>query len=169
MSEADRNIRSARMRLLATTHPKFLVNQENMKGDTNPSKRLEVRQKISAALSGISRPHLSGGNGAGLTEPQRILLEALSEDWVPEFCVWGKGFEPSWPVMLVDLAFVEKKLVIEVDGPSHNTIKARERDARKDSLLLDNGWRVLRVKNQEILSDLRRVITKVQEFCQSQS
>jgi very-short-patch-repair endonuclease len=69
--------------------------------------------------------------------------------------------------MLVDLALPGQKIAVEVDGLSHNTYAVRERDSRKDSLLAEAGWSVLRITNSEILSDLGGAVSKVHEFCAS--
>ena len=52
----------------------------------------------------------------------------------------------------LDLANPEKRICIEVDGPSHGTFLARERDARKTSLLEESGWSVYRVSNERALA-----------------
>jgi hypothetical protein len=138
-----------------------------MRGEGNPMKSQEVREKVSAALRGVPREHLNGGNGTGLTKPQRLLMEALPQEWTPEYVVWGRGAVKVWPLMIVDLAIQERKWAIEVDGASHNSIKVRERDSRKDQLLADAGWSVFRVTNKKILEDLDQALLDIQKFFES--
>ena len=159
--------RSDTMRGLATSHPGFLRRYEKMTGESNPMKSEETRKKVSVALSGRPSPHLNGGNGTGMTVPQAMLLEALGTPWVPEFLVWGRGQHDEWPLMLVDLAVPDLKIAIEVDGQSHNTLKVRERDKKKERLLNEAGWRIIRVKNSEVLADLNRCVSRVREFLES--
>lgn len=66
--------------------------------------------------------------------------------------------------MIVDLAYVEKKWAVEVDGLSHNTIKVRERDRKKDGLLKEAGWLVYRVTNKEVNSDPKQCVLNIQAF-----
>lgn len=153
-----------RMRELATSHPGFLKNYERMHGATNPMKSPEVRARVSKALAGVSRKHLNGGNGTGLTAPQALLLDELGTDWYPEYCLWARGYVHDWPLMLLDLALPSLKVAVEVDGVSHNTHKARIRDAKKERLLSEHGWRVLRVTNDSVRSDVCAVANKVREF-----
>ena len=61
----------------------------------------------------------------------------LCNNWFPDF-VW-KG----------------KRVILEVDGPIHNTPHQKQMDALKDRMLTDNGWKVFRLtvpfKKQRIL------------------
>jgi very-short-patch-repair endonuclease len=58
---------------------------------------------------------------------------------------------------IVDFACRAAKLVIEVDGSAHDSRDAQERDAQRDQWLRDNGFRVLRFTNAEVLADPERV------------
>lgn len=58
---------------------------------------------------------------------------------------------------IVDFACRAAKLVVEVDGSAHDSRDAQERDAQRDCWLRDNGFRVLRFTNAEVMSDPERV------------
>jgi len=62
---------------------------------------------------------------------------------------------------IVDFYCPEEKLVIEVDGPVHETQK--EYDQLRDEELLALGYQVVRFKNEEILDDLDMVLKKILE------
>jgi len=165
LTNKQREARQRNMLRLTKEDPAFTKRWERMKGAGNPIHQPGVREKISAALMGRWNPHLNGGNGTGLTLPQRALWAELPEEWVAEFVVWAKGkttFE--WPIMIVDLAYVEKKWAVEVDGASHNTLKVRERDQKKDKLLREAGWRVYRVTNEEVNADPKHCASNIREF-----
>ncbi len=51
---------------------------------------------------------------------------------------------------VVDFACVEARLVVEVDGPSHETPEGQSRDAGRDAWLRREGWRVVRVSNEQV-------------------
>ena len=53
----------------------------------------------------------------------------------------------------------EKKLVIELDGPIHESNK--EYDEYRDSELINLGINVLRIKNEE-LTDIKRILHKIE-------
>jgi len=121
--------------------------------------REETKQKISKVQ--IQRGNFSArdcGNGRPLPRPHQLLYDALVPiGWVYEYPISLGKRQPGWPTHYkADLAFVESKLVIEVDGASHRMIIARKRDAKKDGKLTDLGWTVVRVPNERaiILSTL---------------
>jgi very-short-patch-repair endonuclease len=61
---------------------------------------------------------------------------------------------------IVDFYCVEKALVIEVDGDIH--LKQQQKDFEREKALISLGCSVLRFSNQEILSDLPRVLQIIQ-------
>ncbi len=84
--------------------------------------------------------------------PQKLLLDYLGEDWKSEYIVitpWIIGFPTCFKI---DLACPARKIAIECDGSSHNGLKAKERDKRKDDFLRSVGWTVLRLWNKDILN-----------------
>lgn len=123
----------------------------------NCMKRPEIRQKVSDALSGKDFPAIRGGNGTGLTVPQKILLSELGNGWFAEHVVFSKGFLKDWPLMIVDLAFPARKIAVEINGLSHNTLSIKKRDQRKKEILQSLGWLVRSFTNEEILGDCKKI------------
>lgn len=96
---------------------------------------------------------IKGGNGRGLTTPQRVLLDALGEGWEAEFSVSTGGRGHGYPTCYkIDIANPESMVAIELDGNSH--VNAEEIDNRKDAFLESRGWKVIRLKNREVARDL---------------
>ena len=60
---------------------------------------------------------------------------------------------------IVDLASTAARLVVEVDGDSHEG-RARP-DARTDRVLHELGWRVLRIEDQLVFEDLDSVVALI--------
>lgn len=46
----------------------------------------------------------------------------------------------------IDFAFLEKKIALEIDGRRHDDQEIIDKDKRKDSYLVKNGWIVYRIK-----------------------
>lgn len=63
----------------------------------------------------------------------------------------------------VDIAFPKQKLVIEIDGPYHDSEEQKERDFRRDIFLNKEGWKVLRYKASTVHDHAERVAWKIQE------
>jgi superfamily II DNA or RNA helicase/very-short-patch-repair endonuclease len=65
----------------------------------------------------------------------------------------------GWGQMEVDLLCAEHRIAIEIDGPQHlSDPVAYRRDRRKDQLLQENGYLVLRYLAEDVGSDLSRVL-----------
>ena len=105
-----------------------------------------------------------GGNGK-LTTPQIIL--ACSLGWVTEFVICtghhsydGSGFPTNYKV---DIANPVLKLAVEVDGLGHNSKKGKQLDKKKEGKLTSLGWKVLRVTNEEVMTNLSTVLLKIKK------
>ncbi len=71
----------------------------------------------------------------------KILREYYgTRGWVPQVLLHG------W---IVDVLFTKERVVIEVDGSVHDKPEVRERDRIKQESLERNGYRVVRVTNNE--------------------
>ena len=133
----------------------------------NPVKDPLVRKKISKTLKEMKhKPKKQGGNGRGLTVPQETLLNVLKKHHVhciPEYVVLtkmkrGTGYPTCYKI---DLAIADKMIGIEIDGSSHTSLIRQEQDCKKQIFLEQLGWKVLRYKNEEILTRLDSVVTEI--------
>lgn len=126
----------------------------------NPMHSPEVRERMSGTLKRIGhRPPQRGGNGSGLTEPQRLLAEFLG--WETEVVIApGDGERPYH--YRVDIAHPTMKVAVEVDGGSHFSLVRQASDRRKDERLSALGWLVLRFSNQDVMertAECARMVT----------
>jgi very-short-patch-repair endonuclease len=65
---------------------------------------------------------------------------------------------------VVDFYCAEACLVIEVDGPVHQ--ETQEQDAERQAILESLGLRVIRFKNDEVLTDVGSVVKRISEELQ---
>ena len=132
-------------------------------GRLKPSTDPEVAGKISVTLRSMGhKPPVRGGNGQGMTLPQRLLLEALGIEWAAEYTVGLSPRPEGCPTHYkLDLAHPLSMTAVEIDGSSHNSLRARERDERKDRVLTERGWRVLRFSNEEVLASPSSVADRI--------
>ena len=73
--------------------------------------------------------------------------------------------EYSLNIYSLDFAWPNKKLCIEIDGQQHERFKDyKERDIRKDKYLLENGWKVLRIKWIDFYNNPKYWIKKANNF-----
>lgn len=62
---------------------------------------------------------------------------------------------------LLDLAIVDARVDIEVDGPHHAVPLQREKDAYRDAWLRRHGWRVIRIPADTVQADADGTAAKV--------
>lgn len=70
---------------------------------------------------------------------------------------------------VVDFYCHEAKLVIELDGWTHDSELTQTKDARKQSVLETNGYFVLRFRNEQVFEDLEGVLNEITKTCQSRT
>lgn len=127
--------------------------------ERNPMADPDARSKMSASLRARGhQPLVRGGNGRGLSEPQRLLAERLG--WLTELIVptgnptVGPSRVPGLPSHYkLDIADPELMIAVEVDGGSHCSLERKAQDRRKGEWLTGEGWTVLRFSNQEVMAD----------------
>ena len=69
----------------------------------------------------------------------------------------GWRFRRQFPVppYIADFACIEARLVVEIDGGQHSDNRA---DSRRDEILHQRGWRVLRFWNNEVFENRTGVL-----------
>lgn len=123
----------------------------------NPMMKRSIRELMSKTLKLIGhKPRTQGGNGRGPTVPQQMLFDSLGDGWEMEHVVKTKRKSPYPTCYKIDIANVDKMIGIEVDGPSHSSRKSRERDIKKTNLLTSLGWTIYRIKNEDILKNVKK-------------
>jgi len=118
----------------------------------------EVKEKLRASWTGDgSRKEnfkkIRGGNGS-VSATEALVRKILTRRFLWNFAIAtgsprGEGYPTCYKL---DFADPEKKLVVEVDGASHNSIERKDADAKKTAWLSERGWKVLRVSNAQVLS-----------------
>lgn len=102
-----------------------------------------------------------------LKEAARQLRRNLTE---PEKRIWfGVLRRLEYPVLrqkpldnfIVDFYCPKAKLVIEIDGKSHDTNDARLYDKERDEILQSYGLKVLHVRNEEVMNDFDGIKRKI--------
>lgn len=84
---------------------------------------------------------------------------SYAEQWLKGYidnCCNDLNYKEDYPIKnyLLDFAWPEKQICIEMDGEQHFIDQQRfESDRRKDKILKDLGWKVLRIRWKECLID----------------
>ncbi|MCZ4556865.1 very-short-patch-repair endonuclease [Rhodococcus sp. OK611] len=114
------------------------------------------RNRGRAGTSEADRLLRSAGEG-GHSEAERILHRLLRSagftGWAAH--VWDHGFE-------IDVAFVRRRVAIEVDGWAWHRDPARfNRDAERQNILVNAGWHVLRFTWHRLTLDQEGVLAEI--------
>ena len=62
---------------------------------------------------------------------------------------------------IVDFVSLKNFLVIEIDGEYHQTLEQQQKDQYRTDYLQSKGYRVIRFTNQQVLSDVEFVMSKI--------
>ncbi|OFY88984.1 MAG: tRNA (adenosine(37)-N6)-threonylcarbamoyltransferase complex dimerization subunit type 1 TsaB [Bacteroidetes bacterium RIFCSPLOWO2_12_FULL_31_6] len=138
------------------------------------------------AMAKNTPPNLPSTDGEGMpryytTDSQmwNLLLEKAKEHrkkpTEAEMVLWkflrtkqlGYKFRRQHPVdrFIPDFVCIEKKLIIEVDGKIHEFQK--EEDKIRTEILNENGFKVIRFKNEEVICNIDEVVSKIKAQLQS--
>ena len=77
----------------------------------------------------------------------------------------GIKFRTQQPIdnFIVDFVSFEKRMIIELDGGQH--AEDRHKDIQRDRFLSENGFKVLRFWNNEVLENIDGVLEVRRENC----
>lgn len=95
------------------------------------------------------------------TEAESVLWEAMRQKRLE-----GKKFLRQHIIgdYIVDFVCQENGLIIEVDGGYHAERQQQEDDALRTTILEDQGFRVIRFTNEEVIFDIDNVIEEIKRF-----
>lgn len=83
----------------------------------------------------------------------------------PHLCRLGRVVRFQYPIwslgLFPDFAFINEKVLVEVDGDEHLTKAGMEKDAARTAKLEAKGWRVWRCTNSDCLSDPAEVVKRL--------
>lgn len=134
--------------------------------ENNPMKNPENIEKMRQKKIGCT--FLSRGGNPKKTLPQIKLAEALNLIDNMEYVINTSSVKDKFKSLpncyKVDIAILEYKIAIEVDGDTHKLKKWKYIDKRKTLVLESLGWKVIRFTNEEILNDLAKVLNIINEI-----
>jgi len=141
---------SIRFSLIPNPSPKEKGEQKD--GDTAKPRWQTADASVYAALKKFARE-----NRQPQTEAEDVLWQAIRNRKLEA------KFRRQHPIAtyIADFVCLEHQLIIEVDGPIHET--QIEKDAQRTSILNELGFRVIRFTNDEILQNLNAVIQQINE------
>ena len=101
---------------------------------------------------------------ASICEKQATLAESVLNEHLRKL-PYKFVFQHQIGEACVDFCCRSHRLVIEVDGDSHEN--KTEQDADRDKCLRDQNYQVLRFRNDEVLEQTERVLDEIFRVCES--
>ncbi len=122
-----------------------------------------------SGAGGIIPRYMTGGNHSHLLlvkakEMRKSPTEAENILWLR---LKSKGLEAKFRQQhlidnfIVDFVCLSKKLVVEVDGKIHESQK--EYDAERTKILNQNGFKVIRFTNQQVIENIEKVLEEIEK------
>jgi len=156
--------------LTKETHIGIASSAEKKKGDKNPTKRKEVKEKISATLIKTYQEHpeiLINRKPSGINQYSttftyietvvKDILERLEIPYLHNFKI--NRYFP-------DFYLPEHNIIIECDGEHwHSKPEAKVKDQIKTEWYQNAGYKVLRFTGKEINNKTQEVIRKIKGAC----
>jgi very-short-patch-repair endonuclease/transposase len=106
-----------------------------------------------------NNPEKTAWRTSNLSYPEKLFLEKL------ELLNWGREYsiirEYCVFPYFIDFAFVNEKVAVEIDGSQHLLVERKEKDSKKDDLLLNNGWSVIRITDKEVKTNLDNIMGEI--------
>ena len=97
--------------------------------------------------------------------------ELRKEDTLQEDKLWfelrnskiGTKFKRQHSIggYITDFYCQKYKLIVEIDGEIHNTKENQEYDKIRDYYFIELGYKILRISNHEVDSDVEKVLEKI--------
>jgi very-short-patch-repair endonuclease len=97
---------------------------------------------------------------------RRELTKAETAMWsmLRDLRPFGARFRRETPIgpYIADFAWLSARIVVEVDGDSHETDRGRKHDRQRDAFMRNHGFTVLRFDNLQVIDGPDYVFTTIE-------
>jgi very-short-patch-repair endonuclease len=99
-----------------------------------------------------------------MTRAETLLWRYLKADRID-----GLGFRRQVPIRnyIADFICMSAKIVVELDGESHDFEERQNADQNRDAFFVSEGFQVLRSTNEEVMSNLEGVVEAIRQVAAS--
>jgi very-short-patch-repair endonuclease len=130
-------------------------NSENYKHSDETKKKLrEIRLNFMK-----NNPEKTAWRLSNVSYPEKLCIEYIEKNGLDK--KYSIVREYSVFPYFVDFAFINEMVAVEIDGSQHLLPERKERDNKKDKLLNDLGWLVVRISEKEIKTNIENVFNEI--------
>jgi len=133
-------------------HKKYPENYKH----TEESKKI-MREKRLEFMK--NNPEKTAWRLSNVSYPEKLCIEYIEKNSLDKKYSIVREFS-VFPYF-IDFAFVNEMVAIEIDGSQHLLPERKKRDDKKDKLLNDLGWLVIRVSEKEIKTNIDEVFKQI--------
>lgn len=107
-----------------------------------------------------NNPEKTAWRTNSISYPEKLFLNKITElGWDKKYSIVR---EFSVFPFFIDFAFMNENVAIEIDGSQHLLPDRKERDEKKDKLLIENGWTIIRISENEIKKNIDETLVKIE-------
>ncbi|NBT49608.1 MAG: DUF559 domain-containing protein [Actinobacteria bacterium] len=106
-----------------------------------------------------NNPEKTAWRLSNVSYPEKLCIEYIEKNSLDK--KYSIVREYSVFPYFIDFAFVNEMVAVEIDGSQHLLPERKERDDKKDKLLDDLGWLVIRVSEKEIKTNIDEVFKQI--------
>lgn len=128
---------------------------ENFK-HTEESKKI-MREKRLEFMK--NNPEKTAWRLSNVSYPEKLCIQYIEKNGLDK--KYSIVREYSVFPYFIDFAFINEMVAVEIDGSQHLLPDRKERDDKKDKLLNDLGWLVIRVSEKEIKTNIENVFDQI--------
>jgi very-short-patch-repair endonuclease len=101
-----------------------------------------------------------------MTRAETLLWRYLKADRIDGF-----GFRRQVPLRnyIADFACLSVKLIVELDGESHDFEERQQADQSRDAFFTSEGFHVLRFTNEQVLTNLEGIVEVIRQTASSRA
>jgi very-short-patch-repair endonuclease len=96
---------------------------------------------------------------------KKTLGEKAMQAYLRSFRPFGARFRRETPIgpYIVDFAWLSARIVVEIDGASHDLPERSEHDAEKNRFLKARGFQVFRVRDLDAIANFKSAYAPIEE------
>ena len=106
-----------------------------------------------------NNPEKTAWRLSNVSYPEKLCIEYIEKNGLDK--KYSIVREYSVFPYFVDFAFLNEMVAVEIDGSQHLLPERKERDNKKDKLLNDLGWLVIRISEKEIKTNIENVFNEI--------
>lgn len=106
-----------------------------------------------------NNPNKTAWRLSNISYPEKLFIEYIESNGLDK--KYSIIREYSVFPYFIDFAFINQMVAIEIDGSQHLLPERKESDNKKDKLLNDLGWFVIRISENEIKTNIKKVFNKI--------